>query len=1038
MSIIKSVNKSNEGKILKAIGYNNRRINDRVESFRADNSFSKSVSRKDLLKQALELYNSSFTFSNVIVRDSNQLNRNDGLRVIKEIFASIGNKSVVTQYIQREPLSGIKTVLAEATYELPPANQFNAWWNNNSQLIKLRFLNESPDMMYWDATEGSLYIYPEQTKITTNRIMQTFREGITNCMLTPIRDWCIKTATEAKSKPTKYRYIKMVKTVDELLVTYKDGVPEDKLTDICDALQIDIDITAPFGEKALLQAKSKKKALKKFKFVNTRIDHIEMNEVVSGENVITVQSIEEINMIVSKLDEMNIHYHYKKNLQGNKREVSTLTATYTVRDDYVETAKEFVKKYNIYEYKLDDRQDPEVSEFVRNGVHYNETVDFQPSVVKKNSKLTHVTDTFKHIDMTKAYTQSMKCKFYEGFLGKITDFRATDKIVGVGLYLITDIQFADNKFKAYNDVMYMYQNENIYTSAELRMLTDYGVTYTIVAGCWGVKSFDMEFTDKMITEKTTMLKGKQVKRVPYYSKWTGSCNMKNTTSSLWMKGTNEMVSIIQSNSSGTARYYGNGEIQVQYTNHYATHYSHITAFITAYMRINVIEQLMIMDINQVVRVCCDGIYYTGTTEQTALFLPKTDVKLGNDESASYCAGLNLYSYNEFPKERDHYNTELHLGEGGSGKTHYNLTDKGLVRSIYIAPSWKLATNKKEELGIKVAVWAGAITDDPEKIRMIRESNVLIWDEVSMMSNGAKEYILKTYGDMKNIFCGDIGYQLPCIEEGAIQFKPEGFNYTQTHTADWRCKCPLLKSIKVELRKMMDEKKTKQEINAWCMQKFLDIGRIINIKTLLETYHINDMIISGTKSRVSYYSQQLTGKWGELEKYYVLGCNRLYSKGDVIINETKPDILCRVQHAFTAHSIQGETAKHKLFIEGDKMFEVQMFYTAISRAQTLEQINIILPTKDENNVILKYEKELRNEAIAILETKLAKKNEATKKAKKTNDEGCTGEEGPEITDRYEYSENCKKACIAHIGQEAFDKEILVADAIAILKTKLAKN
>ena len=102
--------------------------------------------------------------------------------------------------------------------------------------------------------------------------------------------------------------------------------------------------------------------------------------------------------------------------------------------------------------------------------------------------------------MEKAYTKSSTCKQYEGFLAKITDFRQTDKIQGVGMYRITDLNMerADDKFKRYNDKMKIYLTNNVYTSPELKMLTEKGATFKVVSGCWGVESLDFEFTEDMM------------------------------------------------------------------------------------------------------------------------------------------------------------------------------------------------------------------------------------------------------------------------------------------------------------------------------------------------------------------------------------------------------------------------------------------------------------------------------------------------------------------------------------------------------------
>ena len=83
----------------------------------------------------------------------------------------------------------------------------------------------------------------------------------------------------------------------------------------------------------------------------------------------------------------------------------------------------------------------------------------------------------------------------------------------------------------------------------------------------------------------------------------------------------------------------------------------------------------------------------------------------------------------------------------------------------------------------------------------------------------------------------------------------------------------------------------------------------------------------------------TEMFGNIEKYYCKENNRLYSNGQIVIGN-KPECKSELRHAYTTHSIQGETAHHKLYIENSQMFNARMFYTALSRAKTLSQIYII--------------------------------------------------------------------------------------------------
>ena len=110
----------------------------------------------------------------------------------------------------------------------------------------------------------------------------------------------------------------------------------------------------------------------------------------------------------------------------------------------------------------------------------------------------------------------------------------------------------------------------------------------------------------------------------------------------------------------------------------------MVAFITSYQRLGVIRQLMKMDLDKVVRVCVDGIYYhKHDFELTGVFRHKDDIKFGNEAGDCYISGVVMPEMedegglepprgemeDEGVEPRDHHATELHLGAGGSGKTH---------------------------------------------------------------------------------------------------------------------------------------------------------------------------------------------------------------------------------------------------------------------------------------------------------------------------------------------------------------------------------
>jgi hypothetical protein len=919
--------KSNKTKLLKTFGYKS------IRGFRKDNEFNNDAEAYAYLLQeynnGIEELNKNYKIQQkTYLRQNVKSYKPDINRIYEEIKKNKG-KSLVISYIK-----GKRTIKTK-TYDIPIQNYKN-WYDN--QPFRYDWLGAESPLYIWDEAEGGmLYFYEENDNISNKKIEQFFREGITNCLLTPIHIWAEEKLEESKSNTSKKTYSRIIKNLIEYSKKYVKGVPQNDIPEICNKLQIDITIETPFSDKKLIECESIKKRLKKFSYINSRINHIDLNEIVINDKPTEV-SRKELLEIEKKLIDEEQYYTYKKDMVGISK-INTLTNCYSIKSDYSETVNNFEIENGLHLCKLDDIADKEISEFVRCGTHYNETIDFMDIT-------TIDIDKTKSSDMTKAYASFKSCKYYNGFLGKITDFRKTNKIMGVGMYLITNLVISEGLFKQYNDKMKMYVTDNIYTDAELKMLVDNNCKFKIVGGCWGVNPIDFEFNEDMLTKKEEIyvVDEKTIKKVPYYSKWAGSCYSKFLKKTFWIKGDENMRNIIRDYTNAEVKQFWNGEIRIEYDKKQSNHLSHITAFITAYMRLNVIEQLLNMDIQQIIRVCVDGIYHYGDVEYKNVFREKNDIRLGNDAGISYCSNIHTDLKINFGDERKNYAKELHLGAGGCGKTHYNINDIGLVRKMYLSPSWKLARNKRNECGINVSVWARAITEDPIRITEIKSrANVLIFDEVSMMSEFDKEKIFKTYGDMKLIFCGDLGYQLPCIE--GIEMDKKGFNNTVKHNKDFRCEDERLKQIKEDLRLMISYGRSIREINKWCMDEFKKYDRIITVDKLKEMYEIDDMILTGTNSLKDYYTKLFDGKFQKKNKYYVTNNNRLWSNGDIVIGEKPIKTSCEVRHAFTTHSIQGETAKFNLFIDSSKMFESRMFYTAISRAKRLEQIYLIEPNEE---------------------------------------------------------------------------------------------
>ena len=807
--------------------------------------------------------------------------------------------------------------------DIPTA--YGTWWKKEGLHF---FMIDSETFIFGDDMNDGLeakfqaqLLILTQNKVDGENYNQYFLDGVNHCFLHPIKNWAADCLIEAKSKTAKGRYKKIIKDVSKLEIEYVNGVPENAIGSICNDLQIGIEIDLPTTsldkKTKYIEYQSHKKPLKVFKFINTRLNHIELNDCKSKDEYEELTQ-EKMTELYNKLRDDGDFMMWKQSRNG-VHQINTLDKVYKLSDvgGFMEAVKDFENLNNLSHYKVNHYDNPELSQFLIGNCHTNQSIIFNEDYDEL--------ENLKHIDMKKSYSRAMDCPQYEGYLAKITDFRQCDEIVGLGIYQVENINFNGNDLIENLKVFYSGAG---YPSPELKFYQSLGITFDIVAGCWG-SSFDIEFTPAMFEKELG---------VSHYCKWYGitcSHSFKDRYSFTCenieyakLNAFNEKEADIRFN-----EYTGDGLIE--YNKKAVYHQYHIASFITSYARINLFNQLKkFEDIKQIVAVQVDGIYYTGDVEMTDLFVSKDKMTIDYIETEEFIDSMSgaYMDEDELPVFRKHNMAEVHVGAGGCGKTHINLEDKGFQSILYVAPSWKLARKKKEEYGCRSSVFHYLLDDDPHKWRTIlRSYSTLVIDEISMLAEADKEKIMKRFNKLKIIFCGDIGYQLPPVrgKEFIIGNLP-----TQEHTTNHRCKCEKLAKVLKHLRSLI--KDDLQFIdNGKSSYYGLDVIPSDEIK-----YDTKDMIITATHKQKDFYTE----KYKNQDKYTVLSNSMNYSNGEIIIGPKPEKVHCELRHAFTIHSIQGETATETLFIDMRKMRSVRMMYTALSRSKYLSQIVLIRSPK----------------------------------------------------------------------------------------------
>ena len=790
-------------------------------------------------------------------------------------------------------------------------------------------------------------------KVDAENVEQYFLDGISHCVFTPIKNWALDKKDNCNNNNTVKKYNSILNKIDKYENIYNKGVPEKDLVEIVNDLQVSIEIDLPSTLKSdtrFLSFDSQKKPLKKFKFLNTRLNHIELNEINNLSNYIEVNQKELDDIYYKNYDKFIM---YKKNRE-RLTQVITVDGVYICSNSKYKEAVEYLtnklecckieynSNKNLSDYIFDNLNNPYMKSFI--------DIEFDDEIKPVYN--------FNHIDIKKAYATCDQCDYYKGYLGKITDFRECNKIMGIGIYTITDIEC---NIDIINELEYLYDG-NAYPSPELEYFKSLGIKFNIIGGCWG-DCVKFSIPDIMY---------EKIEGVKHYCRWYG-CLMKLDKVNRY-QFTCKDIELAKLNAFNnediTIRSNGYKEAIIEYPKKYIYHQAHIASFIHGYTRITMIQQLLkFKNINQIKVVNVDGIYYEGDVDIMNRFCNKEqkDLKYINNDGTYGCSCENII---EFPKFRNNNKIEIHLGPGGSGKTHYNLMDSGFINKLYVAPCWKLAKAKQidytypkynnkikkfdnvmkeliyynnlikenykriifpsllnyiknKDYRVDGAVFQRLLTDDPQVWKKYYNLyNVIIIDEISMMTDYEKQKIINRFDRHKIIFCGDVGFQLPPIE--GIEFKINNKYPIINHTINYRCKCDKLQNILNNIR---------DEISKGAY--FYDFKKLnLPIIKLDELDYIpEDLIISKTNIR----KDLITKKFKDLEKYVVLQNYNKYTNTQILLEKPPKGIKHELRHAFTIYSIQGETANNKLFIDVNKLNDIKTVYTALSRAKYLNQI-----------------------------------------------------------------------------------------------------
>ncbi len=778
--------------------------------------------------------------------------------------------------------------------------------------------------------QGENVVIMKPSKIPARIIRQYFAKGASHCVFQPIINKLNETFDTAKSASTKKRYAQRVLKLTEMRKKYDDGITRERngLEIVSHGVAIEEypEIAAASGYKIILEDILFNETHSfglggcgTIRFRNSSIDHIEQSYITLNEKptILTQNKMEDMWMSVRDTDKYMVAGDLKRDMPSR---LYLNDAVYALENPNEEAFEAMDKLAQIDKCKLDALKFPDVNEYIKSGRIINSWV-CQLGTDKPTG----------HIDMPQAYTQFKKCSMYSGFMGTVHQW-------GTGSF---DKQYITDHIGIYTcrvlscpnahllKLGLHWNSTHILPSVEILYFMTLGMQFEITAGVWGSR-IDFEFPEEMM---------KEVNGVKRYSHWTGLKASERREKKYTFKCTEDYACVLKE------RF---GEEQVRYWKDmgvatviqpvkslYTTH--HIAAFITSYVRIQMIDAIMKFPVQNLVRVVMDGIYFVG--EQPAgveWFKPKP---IGD----SNYKGFGWYDEQVIPMvdwtQHTIVGNTCLTGQGGCGKSYSVLTHTGFNKLLYVVPQHTLGQKVRKEYGCSYTTihkLLGKATKDGKEVggRKFKDEHyyppVIFVDELTQIEASWIEEVFVEYPQSLIIIGGDIdarGQWFQCRNGMPLNF-----------SKIWKPTCKVV-NIPGDRRSRDDQlRQLKLDVREAMKHCFIngDAGETETIRNYVQS-RVQCIKMSEAVSWFQEGDVWLAATHKTNEKLLEAGvCSGYYKKGGWVSAEPMDGYMKR--GSFTTHSTQGQTIDTgRIFISVGDAFEYAMLYTAISRAVNFSQL-----------------------------------------------------------------------------------------------------
>jgi len=746
----------------------------------------------------------------------------------------------------------------------------------------------------------------QPTNLSALRIRQSFRDGSAHhCVFNPLIMKLEDALENSQSKSTIQRVRSRIAKLKQLEVQWKAGVPEEHMEDVARASGFNIRINDAFNKTIYSYYPNGKSIVS---FTNLRQNHLDLGGMVLDEVGVELSEEEMMSLwkqVDTKWKTEKEFYMMAGSPNKRIRRLYTQNGTFSLfnpEKEHFDKQNEFIGLKN---YRLNATKFPDVNDFIYEGRIINSWV------CELGSE-----DATGHVDMPKAYAQFKKCHMYNGFLGMIHQWRSGSFSLEfikehIGIYRFRLLSCSNPLL---SKLGLEAGKEYTLPSVELLYFSTLGCSMEITSGVWGSK-IDFEFLPELLEDKR-------------YARWSGKLSTAFQDNSYTFPCDEEWASHLKS--TYNTSHWNDLEmatVKIPKKNVFTSH--HILAFITSYVRIQMMEAMKGFELDQLVKVVMDGIYYHGPRPGSVDGFIEKQLK-------DHYTGFGWYEplkewkcpWNPLMYAK---NTLL-TGQGGAGKTYSILTDKCYHSTLFVSPQHVLGMDIKKQYQTNYTTINKLIGADcrPFKDESYYPPTLLI-DEITQIPADWIERVLKLYPESLILLAGDInskGQWFQCRSGDGREFSP----MWKPHDVDVVCiegdrrsRDSELKDLKLQIRSVMEsifengDSGEEVLMRSWAKDNL----KILEFSEAVSMFKNGDTWIAGTHKT----SHKL------LDAGIVSG---YYKKGGYISDIPMEGYEKR--GSFTIHSYQGKTITDgKIFISIGDCFEYAMLYTAVSRAVHFEQL-----------------------------------------------------------------------------------------------------